>query len=76
MKFVTLDGAIENLFWAADGLRDLIDEMQDGPRPPTESGKAKEVPTFQIVYDEAATRIMEITERLRKMTGEIRSRLF
>ena len=78
-KFIALDGAICELSRAADGLEGLISEMQNGPIPKVTKvteGLSKEQPTFQAVYDESSGRIREITDRFRKMTEEIRTRLF
>jgi len=76
-KFISIDNAIRALSKTVDGVGSLITEMQEGPsdKPPEEI-KSIPNPPFQTVYDGAPERIMEITDRLRKLTGEIRSRLF
>jgi len=76
MKFITLKKAIDGFSNAVEGVGDLINEMQDGPIPPCKTTATKQAQSFQFIYDESAGRIMEITERLRKMTEEIRTRLF
>ena len=77
-KFVSLDGAIHRLSRAADEMGALITEMEEGPSSPTTQADktVRDAPRFQHVYDEAPGRIMEITDRFRKMTEELRSRLF
>ena len=75
-KFVTLDRAIDGLFNALEGVGDLINEMQNGPVPPGKTSAVKEAQAFQCVYDESAGRVIEATEWLYKMTGDIRARLF
>jgi len=79
-KFVSLDGAIYRLSRAADEMENLITEMQEGPKAAEPEkpklGTVRESPRFQLVYDESCGRIMEITDRFRKMTEEIRARLF
>jgi len=75
-KFIALDGAICGLSRAADGLGGLISEMQNGPTPKGTEGPTRDQPVFQSVYDESSGRIMEITDRFRQMTEDLRSRLF
>ena len=75
-KFIALDGTIEDLSRAAERLEGLISEMQNGPVPIGKDKPIQQQPVFQTVYDEAPGHIREITERIRKATEDLRSRLF
>lgn len=75
-KHVSLGLAIDRLSRSVSGLIHLIDEMDGGPSVLEDKKPEGATHPFQAVYDTAAARIVEESERIHKFIEVISTRLF